>query len=198
MKKVIRTFTNDTGIDQHVYDRSEELVHVPVGHIFEEFEDGSYVTRPIGAIRRFFDGGGGGVEAEIQQAEAGTDEATAPAKKEPDLETTFRTAATFGLADEEEGGDKEEEKEAVEEEKTYKRSVRELMPLIKAAETLDDLADLKEPKEDRKTIIRALLAKRKELLMAGGGEKAPDGENRDSAKGIDPEEGGERIGRGSD
>ena len=170
MKKVIRTFTNDTGIDQHVYDRSEELVHVPVGHIFEEFEDGSYVTRPIGAIRRFFDGGGGGVGEEIRQTEAGT-EAKVPVK-EPDLETKFRTAATFGLADEEEG-DEKTDKEPPVEEKTYKRSVRELMPLIKAAESLDDLADLKEPKEDRKTIIRALLAKRKELLMAGGrGESA--------------------------
>lgn len=56
--QVIRSITNDTGIDQHLYvgdEWNKELVKVPPDHIFEELSDGTVTIRPVGISRRFYE-----------------------------------------------------------------------------------------------------------------------------------------------
>jgi len=166
---VVVRFENDKKIDEYVYDMRGDLRLVPPGHVYEETASGAVSIRPVGVSKRFFDvsGGAGG---EAQEPEMVPDEAALQEEnkeEEPEgseREIGFETRATMNFGEEDEG-----EKRGFFQERIYQRSVRELMPLIKAAETLDGLEALREENEDRKTVIRALLKRRRELLAASKG-----------------------------
>lgn len=155
MGAVVRTLENNGKIDQYVYDVRGDLRLVPPGHIYEETASGQISIRPIGVSRRFFEasGGVGGETSDVtempeeEQAPEGPPEETEEVHEEKD----------------------QNEEPAQEKGVVHQRNVRELLPLISAAETLAGLEALREKNEDRATVIRALLKKRRELLAGSKG-----------------------------